>query len=182
MLRGMLEALAPQLLDNRPGGFTVSRQWTNEFIKVYMNWTIKKGIATASKLPPNWMEQLGLNMNYRVAYLAKFYRIPSSLVINSDQTSIHLVRVVGGKTWDAKGSKDVKILSMEDKRQITCVMSSSASGELLPIQAIFTGKTARSLPKQSDEKNKCMEAGWHLPFLQIIGVHSIPLNNLLKRF
>jgi hypothetical protein len=35
--------------------------------------------------------------------------------------------------------------------QITCVMSSSASGEFLPIQAIFTGKTIRCLPKQSDE-------------------------------
>jgi hypothetical protein len=37
-------------------------------------------------------------------------------------------------------------------------MSSSASGEFLPIQAIFTGKTIRCLPKQSNEKIKCMEA------------------------
>ena len=49
--RGMLEALALQLLDDRPGGFTVLRQWTNEFMKVYMNWTIKKGTTVASKLP-----------------------------------------------------------------------------------------------------------------------------------
>jgi len=104
----MLEALAPQLLDDRPGGFTVSRQWTNEFMKVYMNWTIRKGTTAASKLPLDWMEQ-GLNMNYRVAYLAKVYGIPSSLVVNSDQTGIHLVPAAGGKTWDAKGSKDVKI-------------------------------------------------------------------------
>jgi hypothetical protein len=85
-------------------------------------------------------------------------------VVNSDQIGIHLVPAAGGKTWDAKGSKDVKILGMEDKRQITCVMSSSASGEFLPIQAIFTGKTIRCLPKQSDEKIKCMEAGWHFIF------------------
>ena len=97
ILRGMFEALAPQLLDDRPGGFIVSRQWTNEFMKVYINWTIRKGTTAASKLPLDWMEQ-GLNMNYMVAYLAKFYGIPSSLVVNSDQTGIHLVPAAGGKT------------------------------------------------------------------------------------
>jgi hypothetical protein len=59
----MLEALAPQLLDDRLGGFTLSRQWTNEFMKVYMNWTIRKGTTAASKLPLDWMKQ-GLNMNF----------------------------------------------------------------------------------------------------------------------
>ena len=53
---------------------------------------------------------------------------------------------------------------MEDKRQITCVMSFSASGDFLPIQAIFTRKTIKCLPKQSDEKIKCMEARWHFTF------------------
>ena len=103
-------------------------------------------------------------MNYRVAYLAKVYGIPSSLVVNLDQTGIHLVPAAGGKTWNVKGTKDVKILGMEDKRQITCVVSSSASEELLPIQTIFTGRPTRCLPKQSDENVKCMEAGWHFTF------------------
>ena len=53
---------------------------------------------------------------------------------------------------------------MEDIRQITFVMSSSASGELWPIQTIFIGKTTRCLPKQNIEKIKCMEAGWHFNF------------------
>ena len=84
-----------------------------------MNWTIIIYTTAASKLPLDWMEQ-EFNMNYKVAYLAKVYGIQSSLVVNSDQTSIHLVLVAGGKTWYAKGTKNVKILSIEDKRQITC--------------------------------------------------------------
>ena len=132
-------------------------------MKVYMNWTIRKNTTTTSKLSLDQMEQR-LNMNYRVAYLAKVYGIPSSLVVNSDQTSIHLIPAARGKTWDAKGTKDVKILSIKNKRQITCVISSSASEEFLSIRAIFTGKTIRCLPKQSDEKIKCMEAGWHFTF------------------
>ena len=105
----------------------MSRQGTNDFMKVYSNWTIRICTTAASKLPLDWMEQ-GLNIIYMVAYIAKVYGIPSSLVVNSDQTGIHLVRAAGGKTWDAKGTKDVRILGMENKRQITCVMSSSASG------------------------------------------------------
>ena len=46
-----------------------------------------------------------------------------------------------GQNMGCKGYKDVKILSIEDKKRIKCIMSSSASGEHLPIQA-----------KQSDEK------------------------------
>jgi hypothetical protein len=42
------------------------------------------------------MEQ-GFNMNYKVAYLAEVYGIPSSLVVNSDQTDIHLVPTASGK-------------------------------------------------------------------------------------
>jgi hypothetical protein len=51
ILRGMLETLTPQFLNDRPRGFTMSRQWTNEFMKVYMNWTIRKDITATSKLP-----------------------------------------------------------------------------------------------------------------------------------
>ena len=163
ILRGMFEALAHQLHDDRPGGFTVSRQWTNKLMKVYIDWTIKKGTAAASKLPLNWLEE-ELNMNYKVAYIAKFYSISSSFAVDSDQTGIHLIPAVGGKTWNAKGTKNVKILGMEDKRQITCVMYSSGSEERLPIQTIFTGKTIRCLPKQSDGNIKYIHARWQFIF------------------
>lgn len=83
IFRGMFKALAPQLLDDRPGGFIVSRQWTNEFTKVYI-----KDIMAGNNLPLDWVEQK-LSMNYRVAYIAKVYGIPSSFVVNSDETVIH---------------------------------------------------------------------------------------------
>ena len=104
ILRGMFEALAPQLHDDRPGGFTVSRQWTNKLMKVYIDWTIKKCITAANKLPLNWLEK-ELNMNYKIAYIAKFYSI-SSFAVDSDQTGIHLIPAAGSKTWNAKGTKD----------------------------------------------------------------------------
>jgi hypothetical protein len=44
------------------------------------------------------------------------------------------------------GSRDVAIIGAEDKRQITACVAASLRGDLLPLQLIFQGKTARSLP------------------------------------
>lgn len=41
------------------------------------------------------------------------------------------------KTWDVKKVKDVKILGLEDKRQIIYLVSSNASKEFLPPQLIL---------------------------------------------
>jgi hypothetical protein len=44
------------------------------------------------------------------------------------------------------GSSDVAVIGAEDKRQITVCVAASLRGDLLPLQLIFQGKTARSLP------------------------------------
>jgi hypothetical protein len=62
-----------------------------------------------------------------------------------DQTGVHLVPSAGW-TYEAVGSKSVAVLGADDKRQITACVASSLDGTLLPLQLIFQGKTARSLP------------------------------------
>jgi hypothetical protein len=86
-------------------------------------------------------------MSYRVAYLVKLYSILRELVINTDQTGMQLVPTGRLHTWKRRSAKDVKILGIEDKRQITSYVSSSASGNLLPLQLVFTGTTPHCLPK-----------------------------------
>lgn len=44
------------------------------------------------------------------------------------------------------GSSDVAVVGAEDKRQITACVAASLRGDLLPLQLIFQGKTARKLP------------------------------------
>ena len=44
------------------------------------------------------------------------------------------------------GSSDVAVVGAEDKRQITACVAASLRGDLLPLQLIFQGKTARTLP------------------------------------
>ena len=57
VLRGMIEAVAPELIDDTLAGFYVLMRWTREFLKFYINWTFRKGTTAANKLPIDWMEQ-----------------------------------------------------------------------------------------------------------------------------
>ena len=103
-------------------------------------------------------------MAQRTSYLVKAHSIAPELVINTDQTRIHLVPAGGARTWAEKGSKHVQILGMEDKRQITVSVSSSAAGNLLPFQLVFTGTTDRSLPPRNEGRQMCEDVGWHLTY------------------
>ncbi|KAJ6496369.1 hypothetical protein C8R45DRAFT_762226, partial [Mycena sanguinolenta] len=49
-------------------------------------------------------------------------------------------------TWTQRGEKQVAAIGQEEKRAFTLVPSISASGKLLPMQAIFQGQTPLSCP------------------------------------
>jgi hypothetical protein len=103
-------------------------------------------------------------MAQRCAYLINVHNIPPQLVVNTDQTSIHLVPTGGARTWETKDSKHVNVHEVEDKRQITVRVSSATTGEVLPFQIIFQGLTSRSLPPLTDGKRDCLDNGWNLTF------------------
>ena len=78
------------LLEDGKTIFWISIEWIIRFIKSELNWTIWKATTATSKLPTDW-EQYGLNMVQCVAYLVKSYNIPHELMVNTDQTGIHLI-------------------------------------------------------------------------------------------
>src|SRR5690606_22792260 len=79
--------------------------------------------------------------------LALSCQVHPSLVINMNQTGVHLVPSAGWTvTYERINSAAMAVLGAEDKRQITVCLASSLDGELLPLQLIFQGKTDRSLP------------------------------------
>ncbi len=71
--------------------------------------------------------------------------VPPELVLNWDQTGI---KIVPSSCWtmDRQGSKRVEIAGVTDKRQITAVFCGSLSGDFLPLQIIYKGKTPRCHP------------------------------------
>lgn len=91
--------------------------------------------------------------------------IPAELIINWDQTGIKFVPV-SCWTHEKKGSTQVEIAGVEDKRQITATFVGTMSGQFLPAQIIYGGKLLRVCQRSNSQK---------------IGMlHSHPINGQMK--
>jgi len=53
---------------------------------------------------------------------------------------------------------------VEDKKQVTLVVSSTANGNIFPGQVVFTSTTHRRLPPSNEGKLKCINSSWDLTF------------------
>jgi hypothetical protein len=82
--------------------------------------------------------------------------IPAALQVNSDQTNVQIVPGTN-ETWNEAGQKQVAVNGKDDKRAFTVMTGISASGVALPMQAIYTGKTATVLPKRTPENTKAWD-------------------------
>ena len=59
-----------------------------------------------------------------------------------------------------EGSKRVEVVGLKDKRQITALFGGSMSGDFLPVQVVYQGKTTKSLLTMDFPKQ------WHLIFTE----------------
>jgi hypothetical protein len=128
--------------------FKCSESWVKKFLATQLNWTFRRGTRAAQKLPVN-VDELCLEQFLRLAITMRDKAINHpSFLVNIDQTNIRF-QSISCSTFEEKGSKQVAVVGAEEKRAFTLVVGVSASGHLLPFQAIYQGKTARSLPQKS---------------------------------
>jgi len=97
LIKAIISKREPQLLENNRN-FRVSIGWTRNFIKTELNWSYRASTTTAGKLLEDYELQVK-TMAQRCAYLIKIHNIPQELVVNTDQTGIHLVPMGGARTW-----------------------------------------------------------------------------------
>ncbi|VDI50083.1 Hypothetical predicted protein [Mytilus galloprovincialis] len=64
------------------------------------------------------------------------YQVPPQLIFNFDQTGLKIVPV-SNWTLEMEGSKQVDIIGLEDKREITGLLGSTSDGCLLPPQILY---------------------------------------------
>jgi len=76
-------------------------------------------------------------MAYRAAFEVLTHGVPAELMVNMDQTAMHLVPSRGNRTYDKWGKKEIAVTRVENKCQITICVSSAANGTTLPPQLIF---------------------------------------------
>ncbi|KAF7371625.1 DDE superfamily endonuclease [Mycena venus] len=143
-----IEKDQPHLFDRlMPDGseFHCSDSFVRKFLRNKMEWSQRASTRAAQKIPANHPELL-MAAFLCEAMAVRDHAIPAELCVNTDQTQI--VYQQGTKTtWDEKGAKQVATVGQEEKRAFTLVPSISRSGDKLPFQAIFSGKTDASLPR-----------------------------------
>ncbi|KAF8303338.1 hypothetical protein DL93DRAFT_2121649, partial [Clavulina sp. PMI_390] len=151
VIRGLIIAqiqhFAPSILTRtqRDGSrFQASDHWVRKFLAETMRWCIQRATKAAQKVPQNW-EELLLQTVLRLGWITQRRQIPAELRVNSDQTQV-VYQHGASVTWDETGARQVATLGKEEKRAFTLVVGLSASGELLPMQAVYHGKRASSLP------------------------------------
>ena len=124
--------------------FKCSDAFVLKFLHQCMGWSDRRATKAAQKLPENH-EEILTNAFLREATVVRDYAIPAALRVNTDQTQL-VYQQGTERTWNPAGVKQVSTVGQEEKRAFTLVPSISASGILLPMQAIFMGKTQASCP------------------------------------
>ena len=111
-----------------------------------MNWTKRKGTTGKVEPPKKFLKEEKCTFQRKFANVKLDDDVPSALILNLDQTPLSYVSPAK-YTFSSKGSKNVSIKGLDDKRQITATFVVSATGFFLPIQLIYQAKSKRCLPK-----------------------------------
>ncbi|QRV97854.1 hypothetical protein RhiJN_25873 [Ceratobasidium sp. AG-Ba] len=124
--------------------FQCSRQFVRSFLHRNLGWSLRKATRAAQKYPPD-VDSVLLHAFLLFARIVQDEEIPAACIVNADQTQV-VYNAGGHSTWNTSGEQQVHVLGLEEKRAFTLLVAASLSGDILPFQAIYEGKTARSLP------------------------------------
>ena len=129
------------------GNIEITQHYARSVLR-RMGFVKRKGTKAVKTLPSDF-EQIKNDFVKRVTDTINENSVPDSLIINWDQTGCQ--PVPGGDwTMESKGSNQVTVAGIDDKRQITVLLGITKSGTLLPPQLIYAGKTERCLPRNVD--------------------------------
>ena len=83
-----------------------------------------------------------------------------------DQTGVILI-ASNNITYEEKGSCQIGVIGIDEKRAYTLAVGSAADGSYLPIQQVWAGATAKSIPPvDSPGMSDALKAGFHFAFAQ----------------
>ena len=117
--RGVLLSSDRSKLAEFGGHIDLSRQWAYHLLD-RMKFVRRKATTSKSKHIPIDFAKLKEAFLDDIRAVVNMEEIPAELILNWDQTGIHLVPA-SAWTMDQVGSKRVEIMGVNDKRQITAV-------------------------------------------------------------
>ena len=155
---GIVKSYDSNLLKENGGHIECNKSWAKSFLK-HMGY-VKRKATTKAKVNVTEFESIKSQFVFDIQAIVELEEIPPELIINWDHTGIHYVPV-GNWTQAKKGSTRVEVAGSEDKRQITAVFAGTKSGQFLPPQIIYAGKTKKCLPSGVE-----FPENWHVTFTE----------------
>ena len=122
-----------------------SSSWAKSLF-IRMGYVQRRNTSSKVEIPDKARKEIEYQFHYDIVSKIEKHKIPDSLIMNLDQTPSYLVPCKKF-TMAKKGSSNVTIHGCDDKRTITATFVITLSGEFLPIQLIYGGKTLQSLPR-----------------------------------
>lgn len=98
---------------------------------------------------PEHFRTLKANFLEKVQIVCREHNTLQSLVLNMEETGLPIIPV-SSWTLAAKGSNQVPVVGLEDKRQMTAALACSATGKLLSPQLLDRGTTERCHHKDGE--------------------------------
>uniref|UniRef100_A0A1X7V892 DDE-1 domain-containing protein n=1 Tax=Amphimedon queenslandica TaxID=400682 RepID=A0A1X7V892_AMPQE len=121
----------------------LTKAWAKYFLS-RINFVKRKETMKAQILPSDF-QSFRLQVVQDVKGGVTMEDIPSQLIINWDQTGLNYVPM-SEWTMEKRGTKRVPITGISNNRQITAVFGGTSSGNFLPMQLVYQGKTIKCLP------------------------------------
>ena len=132
-----------KLVEHR-GHINITKSWAKSLLN-RMGFVKRKCSTSVGKISLADYEEVKDVFIADVATELLFRDIPKEFVLNWDQTGLSILPT-GNWTMEKHGAKSVPIAHTDDKRHITAVLAANATGEYLPPQLIYKGKTTRCHP------------------------------------
>ena len=148
--KGIVQANDRTLLVENGGHLSLSNDWARKVLYRMdtLGRKMTRRIATTTRIPvaPALLAETKLDFQLEIRQLQSWHGIPDDLIINFDQTLLPCV-VTGNSTLNEKDAKSVTLQGKGKKKEITATFAVSITGDFLPLQLIYEGRTPRWLPK-----------------------------------
>ena len=142
--KGVVAARNPALLVEHGGHIEIVKGWVKSLFH-QMGYVKRKG-SNAGKITVSHFNEVQEEFLPDVQAEVLMNDVHPQLIFNWDQTAVHYVPI-GEWTMHRYKKKIIPIASSVNKRQIRTVLAVTVTGEFLPPQMIYKGRTVCCHPK-----------------------------------
>jgi len=151
---GIVKRMDPQLLEYNGGHVVLQKSWA-KYLLAKMKFVKRKATTKKPKFTVGNFEELKVQFLIDIKAVVTMEDIPEDMIVNWDQTAIKYIPL-SNWTMAQEGSKQVEVIGIDNKHQITATFAASLFSNFLPVQMVYQRKTTKCHPAMK------FPEGWHI--------------------